>query len=137
MTRKELLQEAEAIVCRDREGQYGSPEDNFGLIADMWSAYLEREISPIDVACMMCMLKIARIKTGRYRADNWTDAIGYMACGGEIDSRMEEMAEPKVIKFDRARNLEVLRDESGKVIGCKDVDTGVPYLFEKVGGPHD
>ena len=133
MTRKELLQEAEAIVCRDREGQYGSPVDNFGLIADMWSAYLEREISPIDVACMMCMLKIARIKTGRYRADNWTDAIGYMACGGEIDSRMEEMAE----KIDCARNFEVLRDENGNVIGYKDVDTGERFLFEKVGGPRD
>lgn len=129
MTRKELLQEAESIVCNDREGQYGSPENNFGLISDMWSAYMEREISPIDVACMMCMLKIARIKTGRYRADNWTDAIGYMACGGEIDSRMEEMAAmPDPVA---GRDFELIRNEDGKVMGLRDLDTGKELHFER------
>lgn len=92
MTRKEFLQEAERIVCSDREGQYGKPENNFGIIADLWSAYLEMEISPIDVACMMTLLKIARIKTGRhFKSDSWVDAIGYLACGGEIDAKMEEV----------------------------------------------
>ena len=94
MTRKEFLQEAESIVCTDREEQYGKPENNFGIIADLWSAYLEREVSPIDVACMMTLLKIARIKTGKhFKSDSWVDAIGYLACGGEIDAKMEEVAE--------------------------------------------
>lgn len=35
------------------------------------------------------------------------------------------------------RVLEFQGDENGNVIGYKDADTGVPYLFEKVGGPHD
>lgn len=138
MTRKEFLQEAESIVCTDRENQYGSPEDNFGLIAAFWSVYLGLMITPEDVACMMALLKITRIRTGgHFKADSWVDAIGYLACGAEIAAKTAEHEEPKIIKSDHVRNLEVLRDESGNVIGCKDADTGVPYLFEKVGGPHD
>ena len=34
MTRKEFLQEAERIVCSDRENQYGAPENNFGAAFD-------------------------------------------------------------------------------------------------------
>lgn len=93
MTRSEFLRLAEKIICTDRECQYGKPENNFGIIADLWSAYLEKDISMIDVACMMAMLKVARIKTGEhFKADNWIDAIGYLACGGEIDAQMNELA---------------------------------------------
>lgn len=84
MTRTQILMEACKIVNGDRDKQYGSPENNFGLIADLWSAYLGQEVTNIDVAMMMTMLKIARIKTGRNKADSYIDACGYMACGGAI-----------------------------------------------------
>ena len=91
MTRKELLQEAESIVCNDRESQYGSPEDNFGMISDFWSVYLGPMITPEDVACMMALLKISRIRTGgHFKADSWVDAIGYLACGAEIASHSSD-----------------------------------------------
>ena len=35
MTRKECLNDAIDAVCKDRENTYGSPEDNFKLIADL------------------------------------------------------------------------------------------------------
>ena len=41
MYRDDFLKEAERIVCSDRESQYGAPEDSFGLIAELWTAYLE------------------------------------------------------------------------------------------------
>lgn len=35
-------------------------------------------------AVMMALLKIARIAKGRFKADSYIDAIGYMACAGEL-----------------------------------------------------
>lgn len=44
-------------------------------------------LGPDDVAAMMMLLKIARIATGEPKEDNWIDAAGYAACGGEIQCR--------------------------------------------------
>lgn len=84
MTRTQILMEACKVVNGDRDKQYNTPENNFALIADLWSAYLGQEVTNIDVAMMMTMLKIARIKTGRSKEDSFVDACGYIACGGEI-----------------------------------------------------
>lgn len=87
MTRKEILESAEKCVCGDRQQQYGSAEDNFGLIAKLWSEYIiDTYLTAQDVACMMALLKIARIRTGEGKGDNWIDLAGYAACGGEICS---------------------------------------------------
>ena len=89
MTRAEIIDEAKKCVCEDRESQYGSPEDSFSIIAGFWSVYLEYAISPVDVAIMMSLLKIARIAGGRFKADSYIDACGYIACAGEIAGREE------------------------------------------------
>lgn len=96
MTREQFLDEAKKCVCTDREGQYGTPEDNFGTIAEFWDSYLKSVLNlheydslldSTDVAAMMALLKIARISTGKPKVDNWVDLIGYAACGGEIQLR--------------------------------------------------
>jgi len=84
MTRAEILDAAKKCVCGDREQQYGSPENNFRLIAAFWGDYLEMHIEPQDVAMMMALLKIARIATGTDTADSYIDLAGYAACGGEL-----------------------------------------------------
>lgn len=89
MKRSTVLDRARECVCGDRDQEYGSPENNFRLIADLWNAYLgefdgELVIKPKDVAMMMALLKIARIKTG-FKADSYIDLAGYAACGAEID----------------------------------------------------
>ena len=89
-TRTEILDAAKAIVTGEREKQYGSPEDNFGVIARLWSAYAGREFTPVDVAMMMTLLKVARIKTGHYKSDSYIDACGYLACAAEIAGRIHE-----------------------------------------------
>lgn len=95
MTRKEILAAAEACVCGKREEDYGSPEDNFRTIAELWQAYIKARcvsagvsvnMLPEDVACMMILLKIARIAGGSGTNDCWIDAAGY-AAGGEIAGR--------------------------------------------------
>ena len=82
--RAEILHEAEHCICGQREQDYGSPEDNFGIIAKLWSDYTGTLITSLDVAMMMCLLKIARIKNGGGTCDSFVDLCGYGACGGEI-----------------------------------------------------
>lgn len=95
-TRKEILKQATDAVCTDREGQYGSPEDNFRRIADLWTAYWGGyPFEPKDVAMMMSLLKIARIATGKHKDDNYIDLAGYAACGGELGSK--EPREPDTL----------------------------------------
>lgn len=85
MNREEFLEEAKKIICKDRNKRYGSPEKSFDKIADFWSVYLNKHITPKDVAIMMCLFKISRIETGKNDySDNYVDLIGYAACGGEI-----------------------------------------------------
>lgn len=90
MTRKEILDAAAQIVTQDREEQYGSPEDCFAAIGNLWADYLQAcgvaidFLEPFDVANMMILMKIARSAIGKPKADNWVDIAGYAACGGEL-----------------------------------------------------
>ena len=87
MTNREIcLKKAMEIVTGNKEKDYGSPEDNFKLIAELWSIYLRADVSPVDVAMMMSLLKIARISTGVFKEDSFVDLAGYAACGYEIAS---------------------------------------------------
>lgn len=89
MTRAECLQKAQSIVGGSREQDYGSPENNFSMIAAMWNTYLHgiprQNLSAKDVAAMMALLKIARIGSGNAKDDNWIDLAGYAACGAELE----------------------------------------------------
>lgn len=91
MTRPEILEAARQCVCGDREQDYGSPEQNFQRIAEMWTTYVDTYIGPKDVAAMLALLKIARIASGHAKADNWIDLAGYAACGGELESANQEV----------------------------------------------
>lgn len=88
-TRSDILDEAKKCVCGQREEDYGSPEDNFKVIAEFWSTYKGVEFTPTDVAMMMGLLKVARIKSGTGTKDSFVDLAGYAACGGEIALKEE------------------------------------------------
>lgn len=94
MTRAEILDKAKACVVGDREQDYGSPESNFGRVAEFWTTYLGKEVTPTDVAAMLALLKIARIASGHAKDDNWVDLAGYAACGGEIEANAWVKEEP-------------------------------------------
>lgn len=91
MDRKEVLRYAGEAVLKDRDEQYGSPEDSFAAIAGLWSAYLDIAIMPVDVANMMILLKVAR-NINKPKDDNWVDIAGYAACGAEV-SEMVRVAD--------------------------------------------
>lgn len=84
MNRKEILDAAAACVLKDRNNDYGPPEDSFKVIADLWSAYLSRAVTSTDVAALLILLKVARSKASPSKDDHWVDVAGYAACGGEI-----------------------------------------------------
>ena len=83
-TREAFLQRAADAVCGQREQDYGSPENNFATIAQLWTAYRGFAFDAVDVAVMMALLKIARIGSGHGSADSFIDLAGYAACGGEL-----------------------------------------------------
>lgn len=87
VSREDILDCARIAVTGERERQYGKPEDNFAIIAKLWSAYKGDSFTPLDVAMMMSLLKIARIKTGVGTVDSFVDLAGYAACAGEIAGR--------------------------------------------------
>lgn len=69
MQREQMLEQAKQTVCHDRNTQYGEPEDNFKVIAELWTAYLfgkskanggKFSLGPDDVASMMILFKVAR-----------------------------------------------------------------------------
>ena len=88
MGRAAVLDTAKEYVTKDRAADHGDMEDNFRTIASYWNTHLGIDfIEPQDVAVMMTMLKLARIRQNEKHLDNWIDACGYMACGGEIVSK--------------------------------------------------
>lgn len=86
MTRREILGSAEKNICGGRECDYGKPENNFEEIAKLWSDWKDIKFTAYDVAVMMALMKIARMKSGT-KPDSVVDGVGYLAIAGELDDR--------------------------------------------------
>lgn len=101
--REEILEEAKKIVMKDRNSNYGNPEDNFKQIADLWNAYLnarrrnvgksfgmlqDYQLQPADIAVMNMLIKIARLAKTPSHHDSAVDVAGYAACLGDIQKNM-------------------------------------------------
>lgn len=84
MTREIVLENAKNCVCGQREQDYGTPEDNFKRIGNLWSAYTGIDISSKDVAIMMILMKTARAHGEHCTEDTLIDIAGYAACAGEL-----------------------------------------------------
>lgn len=91
-TRVKILQQALEIVTKDRNQDYGNPEDNFQVIAQYWYTYLGSRglidvgaglLTSADVAAMMILMKCSRLATSPNKLDHWVDIAGYSSCGGE------------------------------------------------------
>ena len=81
---KDILREAESLICGPRNAGYGPAELDFPLVAEMFNAFLrakygdDRALDSEDVAIFMVMLKLRR-QAHRSKRDNLVDAIGYLA----------------------------------------------------------
>jgi len=81
-----ILWEIEQILA-DREEDYGSPEDNFQRIANLWSIHLEQTLTVDDVAAMMVLLKIARLGTSPNHRDSMLDIAGYAVIASSFSGK--------------------------------------------------
>ena len=108
MNRKECLDDAIRHTTGQRQEDYGTPEDNFGRIAKLWSAYDGRvSFTAVDVAMMLALLKIARSKASIAHFDNYVDLAGYAACAAEIAS--------EAVKIDYSLTNKVGFDQMAKI----------------------
>lgn len=107
MERSEILEAAKKCVCGDREQDYGTPEDNFGLIADLWSVYTGHNFTPVDVAMMMaigkcyasqadaakdigdCQSNVSRSCRSGGKLSVKGQKFVFAACGGELETSHE------------------------------------------------
>lgn len=95
--REECLKKANNCVNGSRAEQYGELEDNFDTISALWNGYLSavmmlpnaHPLSPVDVANMMTLLKVARTCGNPEYSDNYIDIAGYAACAYELSQRGE------------------------------------------------
>ena len=85
MDRSEVLSKAAELISGDRQATYGDAKEMHSYIGGMWSAYLGVQLSPVDVAAMMVLMKVARTKGTRKHIDNWVDICGYAALAGEME----------------------------------------------------
>jgi hypothetical protein len=84
-----MLREAATLIAGDREAEYGTPQVNFGRIADLWNVQFRhllaegKTFTPKDVALGMTQVKLARaIQTPK--RDSFVDAAGYVALAYEL-----------------------------------------------------
>ena len=89
MKRDQILDTAKEYVTKDRAATHGDAASNFGLIALYWGAHLDVAISATDVAVMMTLFKLARMKSNPAHIDNAIDAAAYAALAGEIATGVE------------------------------------------------
>lgn len=79
-----ILEAAGAIVDGDREQTYGDPGRNLRTIADLWDSWLLARgysgpgLTTDDVACLMVLLKMARLANNPEHRDSQVDACGYL-----------------------------------------------------------
>lgn len=87
--RADILAEAASLVLGDRNASYGPPHQDFMRTADMLTAAFRHKLSPgerfhaHEVAEIMICIKLSRLQWSPNKRDNWTDIIGYGACGYE------------------------------------------------------
>lgn len=92
MNRAGILDTAKGYVTQDRNVTHGEPEETFGLIAAYWSSHLDIPVTETDVAVLMTLFKLARLKANPTNPENWVDGCGYLACGGEIAAQQARRA---------------------------------------------
>lgn len=101
------LEQVDEITHSDRQRDYGSPLLNFTRIALRWSTYLNRKITPLDVAMMMVDVKIAR-QQQTYKEDNFLDMIGYVSCIDDMDQHMRKLDyEDGIRAFENMTQLDI------------------------------
>lgn len=94
--RGDILRQAADLTERERDGVYGDPLRNMTCAAELkavFRKFVGTKYSPAHNEAIEDMLdKISRVATGQYHADNYIDAVAYIAIAGEIQLNVEQAA---------------------------------------------
>lgn len=88
-TQHKVLRTADIIVHGDRNDTYGSADTSFNRIAKLWSVIIDKELTAVDVARMMILLKVSR-SMGKADIDNWIDIAGYASLAAFCEEPVQE-----------------------------------------------
>jgi len=86
---KEIKQDERKSVKNKREEVYGEPYNCHMSIAHCWSALLDIDIAPHQVALMLAMFKMVRMKY-KYQEDNYVDCFNYLEFAMDWQELMQE-----------------------------------------------
>jgi len=86
MNRGEILKEADRLTHGDRNKNYGTPLVNHQRIANLWSVWLETEITPAQAAMCLALVKVARLIETPDHLDSFVDLAAYASIAGEIET---------------------------------------------------
>ncbi len=79
-----ILVEAEQIIHGQRRDDYGSAEESFQRISDLWAPILDSNLTgPEKVGLCMIQLKVARYCNSQSR-DSLVDIAGYAGCLAQV-----------------------------------------------------
>jgi len=90
MKATEILKLAGKTLTGNRHKQYGDFEYNLAVNSILWEGYQEHHVDPVDVAVMMALFKINRIRANKEHLDSYVDAIAYLAAAAEISQAVSE-----------------------------------------------
>ena len=80
----DALQEAAKIV-KERGKTHGDFRETFVVCAELWSAYLRMPISPVQVAALNQLQKMARDQCSpSTNQENHNDNVGFAAIGAAL-----------------------------------------------------
>ncbi|ADA83782.1 phosphofructokinase [Mycobacterium phage SkiPole] len=121
-----ILEEAQRLIHGPRNKNYGHPRENFADISALFSAYLERPITDLDVANLMILVKVARVKGTGYHRDSYTDIAGYAGCAERIyEEPVEEDGQPTL--FDLPLPDDLIRNENEDSLSWVDALNDITY----------
>jgi hypothetical protein len=133
VNRKDYLSAVGECILKDRNAEYGDPEDNFRDTAAIWNVHLSgrllpgKELTATDVAALMVGLKLARMRTSPAKADHWVDIGGYAGCGVECATREKNPIQSPQPDEQRIPRSEPMSQLSGAVLPkTRCVPRGIP-----------
>jgi len=77
MDQGSILIEAHEITSKDRQNDYGTPEENWGRISRIASAMTDMDLTPEVCVKVLLATKLARMATSPKKRDNYVDLAGY------------------------------------------------------------
>lgn len=87
MKKEDVLAKAAELISNDRLKHYGTPNENFNRIANIWSEIFKAPVTAAQVALCMAIVKVTRLIQTPDHEDSWIDLAGYAACGGEVSEK--------------------------------------------------